>query len=388
MPYAEGRVFNDADSHIMETRDWMTRYADPGIRERLAPLDLTSGGVAYQVEQAVAAAEERRKNQQAFDDAEANLMLYKGWKALGAFDPAERTRALDLLGFNRQLVFTTFATTHFWRGYKPNEYDAEMVYGGARAHNRAIAEFCAADKRLMGVGFVPLDVPELAEREVDEAIKLGCSAIHIPSLPPRELSPTHPKLDGVWARLQDADVPFMLHVGGGGMPFPKAFFNNDRPVKDFLGGGENFHSKDFMVGHYGPETFLSAMVLDGIFEKFPRLRGGCIEQGALWIVPWLKRLDISQETFVRTEPALRLPMKASDYVRRQLKFTPYPHEPVGWIIEQAGPELCLFSSDYPHIEGGRNPLKRFENSTVGIDEAAKHRFYTTNFAEMMGSRAA
>ena len=40
------------------------------------------------------------------------------------------------------------------------------------------------------------------------------------------------------------------------------------------------------------------MVLDGIFEKFPRLRGGCIEQGAMWIVPWLKRLDISQDTFV------------------------------------------------------------------------------------------
>ena len=53
MPYAEGRIFNDADSHVMETHDWMTRYADPGIRERLAPLDLTAGGVAYQVEQAV-----------------------------------------------------------------------------------------------------------------------------------------------------------------------------------------------------------------------------------------------------------------------------------------------------------------------------------------------
>jgi hypothetical protein len=60
MPYAEGRIFNDADSHVMETRDWMTRYADPGIRERLAPLDLSSGGVAYQVEQAVSAAENRK----------------------------------------------------------------------------------------------------------------------------------------------------------------------------------------------------------------------------------------------------------------------------------------------------------------------------------------
>jgi predicted TIM-barrel fold metal-dependent hydrolase len=57
---------------------------------------------------------------------------------------------------------------------------------------------------------------------------------------------------------------------------------------------------------------------------------------------------------------------------------------VGWIIDQAGEELLLFSSDYPHIEGGRNPLKRFEDSTAGISDAAKERFYATNFAEMMG----
>ena len=77
-------------------------------------------------------------------------------------------------------------------------------------------------------------------------------------------------------------------------------------------------------------------------------------------------------------------MKASDYVRRQLKFTPHPTEPAGWIIEQGGAELFLFSSDYPHIEGGRNPLKRFEESMAGIGEAAKERFYATNFNEMMG----
>jgi predicted TIM-barrel fold metal-dependent hydrolase len=386
MPYAEGRVFNDADSHVMETPDWMLRYADPDIRPRLAPLDLSTGG--KMVEHAVKSAQARQSDPKAVADAEANLMLYKGWQALGAFDPSERKRALGLLGFNRQLVFTTFAVSHFWGIFKREEVDPAILYGGARAHNRAIAEFCAADRRLMGVGFVPLDVPELAEREIDEAIRLGCAAIHVPSVPPKGISPTHPKYDGVWARLQDADVPFMLHVGGGGMPVPRAFHNNDRPTTDFLGGGENIRSKDFMVVHYGPELFLSAMVLDGIFEKFPRLRGGCIEQGAMWIVPWLRRLDIAQETFVRTESTLRMPMKASDYVRRQLKFTPYPHEPAGWIAQQAGAELLLFSSDYPHIEGGRNPLKRFENSMQGISEDAKHRFYTTNFVEMMGSRAA
>jgi predicted TIM-barrel fold metal-dependent hydrolase len=126
------------------------------------------------------------------------------------------------------------------------------------------------------------------------------------------------------------------------------------------------------------------MVLDGIFEQFPRLRGGCIEEGAMWVVPWLKRLDIAQETFVRTEPSLALPMRASEYVRRQLRFTPHPTEPVGWMIEQAGDDLFMFSSDYPHIEGGRHPLKRFESSMLGISEPAKERFYAQNFVDLVG----
>ena len=96
-----------------------------------------------------------------------------------------------------------------------------------------------------------------------------------------------------------------------------------------------------MVLHNPPETFLTCMILDGVFETFPRLRGGCIEQGAMWVVPWLRRLDIAQRTFRRTEPALALSMRASEYVRRQLRFTPFATEPVGWMIEQAGEELFL-----------------------------------------------
>jgi hypothetical protein len=38
---------------------------------------------------------------------------------------------------------------------------------------------------------------------------------------------------------------------------------------------------------------------------------------------------------------------------------------------------------YPHLEGARDRLKRFEDSMVGINEPAKNTFYFENFAEMM-----
>ena len=113
MPYAEGRTFYDADSHLMELSNWLLEYADPDIRDRLRPLYL--GGAGILADQAIAEAEARRGNAAAAEALEANLMAAKGWHALGAFDPAERSRALDLLGFEKQLVFSTFAPTQIPR---------------------------------------------------------------------------------------------------------------------------------------------------------------------------------------------------------------------------------------------------------------------------------
>ncbi|MBM4269226.1 MAG: hydrolase [Deltaproteobacteria bacterium] len=376
MPYANGRTYHDADSHFMELGDWLVQYADPDLRDRIRPLHL--GGAGAAAGQAVAAAAGRRGDPAAARSLEERLMETKGWAALGAFDPTERSRALDLLGFSKQLVFSTFAATQFFGD------DLDLLYGGARAHNRGMAEFCAADERLVAVGFVPWGDPVRALAEADEAIRLGCGAILVPSAPPRDQSPFHTDYHPFWRLLEETGVPFMLHIGGGGRPLRRAFHENGKPpITDFLGGGENIRSKDYMCLHNPPEIFLSCMLLDGMFETFPRLRGGCIEQGAMWVVPWLRRLDLAVEGFSRTEPALRLPRRPSDYVHGHLWFTPFPNEPVGWMIEQAGEDLFLFSSDYPHPEGGRDPLGRFERSLEGLPEAAIERFYAGNFADMM-----
>ncbi len=81
-------------------------------------------------------------------------------------------------------------------------------------------------------------------------------------------------------------------------------------------------------------------------------------------------------------------MRPSEYVRRQIRFTPYPTEDVGWIVEQAGPDVCLFSSDYPHVEGGRRPLERFEASLGDASDDVRRRFYCDNFLDLMGSAGA
>ena len=383
MPYAEGRTYHDADSHVMETPDWLVPYADPAVRERLKPLFVAAvkPGEETMIEQA----RRRHLDPAERERAAAELMLRKNWNAMGSFVREDRPRALDLLGFSSQLVFNTFLNPYLLDAERKD--DPDFAYGLARAHNRAMVDFCSVDRRLLATGYVPLADFERARAMAEEAIATGAKALLVPSACPARHSPSHVGLFPVWEIAQEARIPIVLHVGGGGQLLdPHYFVNGLPPVPDFHGGAENFRSVDYMAIPFPPMQTLSTLIIDGILDRFPRLRIGVIEQGAVWVPSWMRQLDTTVDAFSKHEERLRrLQLRPSEYVRRQIRVTPYPHEPVGWIIEQAGEEVCLFSSDYPHVEGGRNPLRRFDESVKGLGERAKQRFYCENFVDLMGA---
>src|SRR5262252_8954810 len=100
MTYAGSRRTLDADSHLMEWPTFLTDCAGAAVAERLP-----------QVVPALGPWAERRERSA---DALLQLgdeLLRKGPKwhdALGASDPDERSAALDLLGFERQVVYSSF----------------------------------------------------------------------------------------------------------------------------------------------------------------------------------------------------------------------------------------------------------------------------------------
>ena len=123
---------------------------------------------------------------------------------------------------------------------------------------------------------------------------------------------------------------------------------------------ENFTSTSYMTIPLSVWQTMSVLILDGVLDRYPELKFGAIELGASWVPSWMHFMDSGAAAFMRGEDRLqKLSAKPSDIVRRQFRVTPYPHEPTGWIIENSGDEVCLFSSDFPHVEGGRNPMKRF-----------------------------
>lgn len=382
MTYANGRIIHDADSHTMETGEWLAPYLDADLLKSLGALygDAETGARILDI---IEKAKERQADPELDSQASENPIAgAKGWAGYGAFDTKERVKALDWLGFGSQLVFPTFGL-----GLVRRAKGEDALYKAAYALNCAQADFCAADPRLVCVAFVPLDNPERAMDLLEKALERGAGAVLLPSnAPGNTRSPGHGVYDPFWARLVEADIPFTLHIGPGTMSQPEAFRNNGRErAPDIHGGGENLRFADYGCLWYAPQMFLTAMVYDGVFQRFPALRGAVVECGAGWVPEFLRQLDYAYGSFKKTDPYLQaMEMKPSEYLRRAVKFTPFPSEDVGRMIRDGGADLFLFSSDYPHPEGTADPIGRFERTMEGLDEDARDAFYRRNYEQLMG----
>jgi len=393
MAYApKNRNFYDADSHVMELPNFIIDYADEEFKDLIPPVNYKASLVTdEEVEEIINNGGKHSK-----EHVEAQIALGDGLiaeskeiQALGAFDRDDRSVAMDLLGFKKQLVFATHSVVTPFRDlrgkakYVDNQkgISPELRYGATRAHNRAMADFCSEDSRLMGVGVIPLHEPELAMIELDFAIQSGLEAIWIPHYACGDRSPGHLALDPFWQKLSEEGIPFLMHVGGAPLQLDKSWNDNGKPPsKDWMGGGENVRAKDMVVMHQGPETFISMMVLDGVFERHPKLRGASVELGAGWVPEMLQRLDYVVKTWNRVDKNLEdIKRKPSEQLKEQMAFTPYAHEDVGLLMDASSPELYLFSSDYPHVEGTRDPIGKFEKTLINHDESKKDLFYSENF---------
>jgi len=377
MAYVEGQTVHDADSHIMELPGTINRYIEPRFRDAF----VEKTGRKDILPEWFAKAAEKQQDPEFRAGAEANILLRKNYEALGAFKSGDRPKTLDYLGFTSQLVFTTACLSNF--GLEQMG-EVELALEAARAHNRMMTEFCSVDRRLLATGYVPLIDRQRAPEIAREAIALGAKGLVVPSRHPPGFSPSHRELDPLWALAQEAGVPILFHVGGE-EKMHKDYLENGLPfVKDFHGGDENFTSLTFMAIPLSVWQTLSALVIDGVFDRFPRLKFGAIELGGSWLPSLMKFLDSGVAAFGKEERLQKLSGTPSEILRRQLRVTPYPHEDVAWIMANSGEEMVLFSSDFPHVEGGRNLLKRFNDSLVGVDERARRRFYRDNFVDLMG----
>jgi predicted TIM-barrel fold metal-dependent hydrolase len=312
------------------------------------------------------------------DDTEispATVWNTKFAKAPGAFDLQRRAEVLDLTGVRKQLMFPGSIGLYAVSFYFRCDQFPDMLKsisgdrkGYARQLVQAYNEWCIRvareTDRIRAVGVALSDDVDTLYAEVRRLVDAGVRAVWLPSAAlPGGLSPAHPDLDPVWDVCAAADVPVVAHLGADADFLMTTAWRN---APAFVGwkAGEEFQMDPWTLStlHLPVQNFLTTMVLGGVFERHPTLRFGSCEVLGQWVGPLAQLLDFWSShsrkfSLGNMEGELPITMKPSDYIRRNVRVSLFDIEPVDVYIEQFGmPEIYCYSSDYPHPEGGRDPM--------------------------------
>ncbi len=384
MSYAQHRRIIDADSHVIELDDFLSNAASAEDRGRIPPMSAQRELPVVQegIDRGRALFAKRQASTESMAKFEAALMdnSKSGWSRLGAFDSKERSHTLDLLGFEMQLILPTFAFHQI-----AHVDDADILDLGARTLNKAMGEFCRHDARLKAIGYLPLSLgPDRAAAIMAAGFNDGCYTFMVDTNEPEDskISFAHPDFDPVWAGFAAANAPVVVHVAVNGhyKAVPVSFKNNGKTELE-LGGDAPAGELGLMTIGNSAQIFLAAMIFDGVFERHPLLRAISMEHSASWLPSWLQSLDWTARTFKRKREFSELP---SETARKRIKVSPFAGEPIGWIIDNVGPEMLVFASDYPHPEGTADPIGKFEATMKDCDQATMDAFYCGNMLELMG----
>lgn len=316
--------------------------------------------------------------------AETEPWSVKGISALGACDAVDRLAALDKMGIRRQLLFPNTVLREL-RAHTPAALEA------CRRYNDYVVDWTRrADDRARAVCQINMTNRDWAVAELRRVVDRGARGVLVPCAePPAGTSPASPAWDEFWRLLEDSGTPAFIHIGAGGLasaeeddPMLPSRRWGDAPAlravfPDRPGAEERFGPFYVVVAHVAAEVYLTCLVMGGVFERFPGLRFGAIEFGASWLGPLCERLD--RHATLLEKVGVRYPMTPSEYVRRNVRVTPQWAEPVDVLIERYGlRESYVFSTDYPHVEGGRHPVQSFATMTARVDASYTRQFFVDN----------
>ncbi len=151
----------------------------------------------------------------------------------------------------------------------------------------------------------------------------------------------NPRYCPIYAAAERYGLPVAFHVfGAGGHPY--------------TGTGWPSHYIEEGAGHSTScQTVVTSLVIEGVFERFPKLKAVIVEGGFGWLPALSWRLDKLYERMRSEVPHLK--RKPSEYIRDHIYLSTQPMvEPddrrhLNDVIDWIGADRLVFASDYPVV---------------------------------------
>ena len=253
-----------------------------------------------------------------------------GKRKPGTFDPTvgpERwLEFLERTGTDYTVLYPTGGLSYGHTMYP------EWALAFARAYNNWLYEkYLKVNPRFKGVALIPMQEPEMAVEELRRAVtKLGMVGFMVPSNGLKR----HVSAKEFWPIYEEAEkLNCAVAVHGGS--YSDLGFNTFTVFPATRALGMPFPLAIAMAG----------MIVDGVLDRFPRLRVGFLEGGTAWIPLVVDRLERELEY-----GGLELKRRPEDYFRSGRIFVGCEgnEKALAYAIERVGVEPFMFASDFPH----------------------------------------
>lgn len=289
---------------------------------------------------------------------------------------------LEDVGVDTSVLYPTAGLAH------GKNVDVDFAIATARAYNDWLYHtYTKTNPRLKGMALIPLQEPTAAIEELRRAVnELGFVGAMIPSTG----LPLHLGAKPYWPIYEEtARLGCALGVHGG--------------CHSGLGlDTVNVFAAIHAMGHpTGIAVCFATMVINGIFDKFPKLRVGFLEGGVGWFIMALERLTGSYKAFRPVDPRgeyleLEPGESVADYIIRHIKAGRIyvgieGDEPaLAYAVKVAGNEAFVYSSDFPHEVNNETCKDEIEElmDNPDLSDDDKHAILHRNPARFYGLKAA
>ena len=123
---------------------------------------------------------------------------------------------------------------------------------------------------------------------------------------------------------------------------------------------------------------MAAFIAHGVFERFPGLRIGVVENGGSWAT----RLIDAFDRVYRKKPQ-SFNEHPADVFRQHVWVNPFHEEDISGLIDILGADRVMFGSDFPHPEGLAEPVD-FVDELRNLSRETTARVMGANLRELVG----